>query len=173
MCAIDANLTERDAIYSPSGSHLLQLPDVPRYKIKEGTIFISPLAARYCKRLRQLNVPHILIDLDEALCDYPHPLKVTRYEETADENDEDEPDDYDESIFDDYGVLYSKDGKKLVGCRHTFNETRYEVPNGVEEIDDCAFVSCRHFVELSIPRSVKTIGDSLFGNGGVIVIRDE
>ena len=35
------------------------------------------------------------------------------------------------------------------------------------------FLPCRHYVELSIPRSVKKIGDYIFGNGGVINIRDE
>jgi hypothetical protein len=47
------------------------------------------------------------------------------------------------------------------------------VPDGVEEIEDFAFLACRHNVELSIPRSVKKIGDYIFGNGGVINIRDE
>jgi hypothetical protein len=47
------------------------------------------------------------------------------------------------------------------------------VPDGVEEIEDFAFLPCRHFVELSIPRSVRIIGDYIFGNGGIIEIRDE
>ena len=75
-------------------------------------------------------------------------------------------------IFDDQDVGYSKDGKILTGCKFTFNETRYEVPHGVEEIDDCAFLSCRHYLELSVPGTVRVIGDSIFGNGGQIVIRD-
>jgi hypothetical protein len=71
-------------------------------------------------------------------------------------------------------VNYSQDGKILKSCRLSFNETHYEVPDGVEEIDFGAFGVCRHFLELSIPRSVKIIGDSIFGNeGGVIIIRDQ
>ena len=76
-------------------------------------------------------------------------------------------------IFDDHEVGYSKDGKILIGCRYTFNDICYEVPDGVEEIEDFAFLACRHNVELSIPRTVKKIGDYIFGNGGVINIRDE
>jgi hypothetical protein len=38
---------------------------------------------------------------------------------------------------------------------------------------DGAFLPCRHYVELSIPRSVKKIGDYIFGNGGVINISHE
>jgi hypothetical protein len=95
-----------------------------------------------------------------------HPLDGTPIEEEEDQDD-------DMPIFDEHEVGYSKDGKILTGCHHTFNDTRYEVPDGVEEIEDFAFLPCRHFVELSIPRSVRIIGDYIFGNGGVINIRDE
>ena len=86
--------------------------------------------------------------------------------------DEDDEEDDDPYVIDEYEVGYSEDRKKLLFCRFTFNETRYEVPDGVEEIEDGAFLACRHFLELSIPRSVKVIGDYIFGNGGVIIIRD-
>ena len=176
MCAIDGDLTEKDAIYSPSGSYLLQLPDVPRYRIREGTLFICPGATRHCKRLRELDVPKDLVNHDEALSDYPYPLKVkvweTHYDGTTDEDD-DNVDDVPYEV-DEYGVNYSPDGKILKSCRLSFNETYYEVPDGVEEIDFGAFCVCRHYLELSIPRSVKIIGDSIFGiEGGVIVIRNE
>jgi hypothetical protein len=69
-------------------------------------------------------------------------------------------------------VAYSLDGKTLKFCRFNFNKLRYRVPDGVEEIEEGAFLACRHFVELSIPRSVRVIGDYLFGNGGLITIRD-
>lgn len=175
MCAIDADLTEKDAIYSPSGTHLLQLPDLPRYRIKEGTLFICPCATRHCKRLRELDVPKDLVSPYEALSDYPYRLNVkvweTHYDGTTDEEDDDSEDE--RYKMDDYGVNYSQDGKILKCCRLSFNETHYEVPDGVEGIDFGAFGVCRHFLELSIPRSVKFIGDSIFDNdGGVIIIRD-
>ena len=89
------------------------------------------------------------------------------------EESEEEDDDLDEPFnVDKYGVGYSEDGKILKFCRFTFKETRYEVPDGVEEIEDGAFTACRHFLELSIPRSVRFIGDFLFGNGGVIIVRN-
>lgn len=91
-------------------------------------------------------------------------------EELEDEIEEEDDEPY---VVDEYEVGYSEDRKKLLFCRFTFNETRYEVPDGVEEIEDGAFIACRHFLELSIPPSVKVIGDYIFGNGGVIIIRDE
>jgi hypothetical protein len=175
MCAIDADLTEKDAIYSPTGTHLMQLPDVPRYRIKEGTLFICPGATRHCKCLRELDVPKSLLNHEEALSDYPYPLRVkvweTHYDGTTVDDEEDTEDEFYKE--DEYGVFYSQDGKILKSCQFSFNETHYEVPDGVEEIDFGAFCTCRHFLELSIPRSVKIIGDSIFGNGGVIMIRDE
>jgi len=175
MCAVDADLTEKDAIYSPSGAYIIQIPDVPHYSIKEGTLYISPMAARHCTLLQKLDIPVEMLFDESSLREYPQGLKVkvwdTHYDGTPVEEEEYLDDDI--PIFDEHEVGYSKDGKILTGCRCTFNETQYELPDGVEEIEDFAFLPCRHFVELSIPRSVKTIGDCLFGNGGVINIRDE
>lgn len=175
ICAVDDSLTEKDAIYSPSGAYIIQIPDVPHYSIKEGTLYISPMAARHCTQLQKLDIPVEMLFDESSLREYPKGLKVkvwdTHYDGTPVECDDDLDDDMPE--FDDHEVGYSKDGKILMGCRHTFNDTHYEVPDGVEEIDDGAFLPCRHYVELSIPRSVKKIGDYIFGNGGVINIRDE
>lgn len=175
MCAVDSNLTEKAAIYSPSGNYLLQLPDIPQYSVKEGTMFISPLAFQHCKRLRRLDIPVGIVNYKEALKNYTYPLKVKvwklHYDGSpleADDEDEDTP-----YVLDECQVGYSEDGKRLMFCRWTFNMVRYEVPDGVEEIDDCAFVSCRHYLELSIPRSVRHIGDYIFGNGGHIEIREK
>ena len=174
ICAVDDGLTEKDAIYSPSGSYLIQIPNIPHYRIKEGTLYISPMAARHCTELQKLDIPVEMIFDESSLREYPKGLKVkvweTHYDGTPVEEDEDLDDDM--PVFDEHDVGYSKDGKTLMSCRYTFNDTRYEVADGVEEIDDFAFLSCRHFVELSIPRSVRVIGDYIFGNGGQIVIRD-
>ena len=176
LCAVDAHLTERDAIYSPSGAHLIQIPNVEHYRIREGTLFVSPLAARHCNQLQRLEIPYGMLFDDHSLTEFPQELMVkqwtTHYDGTPVEEEEDLDDDM--PIFDDHGVGYSHDGKILMSCRYTFNETHYDVPDGVEGIDFGAFCACRHFLELSIPRSVKTIGDSIFGNNsGVIIIRDE
>ena len=175
ICAVDDSLTEKDAIYSPSGTRIIQLPDVPHYSIKEGTLYISPMAARHCTQLQKLDIPVEMLFDESSLREYPKGLKVkvwdTHYDGTPIEEEEDLDDDM--PIFDEHEVGYSKDGKILTGCHHTFNDTQYEVPDGVEVIEDFAFLPCPHFVELSIPRSVRIIGDYIFGNGGVINIRDE
>ena len=107
------------------------------------------------------------IDDNQSIEDVVNPL-----DEDVAVEDEDVEEDDEDIVFDNM-VGYSKDGKTLKGCHHLFNKVRYEVPDGVEEIADFAFLWCRHFVELSIPRSVRTIGDQLFGiDGGVIKIRE-
>ena len=93
-------------------------------------------------------------------------------DETLLEEDEDDEED-DRYYIDKDGVGYSLDGKVLKFCRFTFTKTYYEVPDGVEEIEGGAFIACRHTLELSIPRSVKIIGDAIFGCNGIITIRDE
>lgn len=174
FCAVDASLTTEDAIYSPSGSYIIQLPNIPHYCIKEGTLFISPAAGRYCSKLKKLDIPLGMLFDESSLVEYPKGLKIrewnTHYDGTPEKDEELEDDE--PFVVDEKGVAYSEDGKKLKFCRYTFNETRYDVSDGVEEIEEFAFLSCRHYLELSIPHSTKIIGDTIFGNGGVIIIRD-
>ena len=174
LCSVDASLTENDAIYSPSGAYILQIPNVPHYSIPEGTLNISPTAARHSSQLQTLDIPADMIFDDNSLAEYPKGLKVRIRDTHYDGMPVEEEEDSDEMpVFDEHGVGYSADGKRLLCCRITFSAPRYEVPDGVGEIDDFAFISCRHYLELSIPCSVHTIGYSLFGNGGIIQVREE
>lgn len=85
---------------------------------------------------------------------------------------DDEAESYGDNI-DAFGVLYSKDGKHLICATLEFNELDYCVPDGVEEICGMAFFGCKHFLHVSIPRSVKRIGHPVFGDtGGELVIRN-
>ena len=146
LCPIDSSLTAVDAIYSPSGSYIIQIPDIAHYKIKEGTHFISSGAIRHCKNLRKLEIPESLNDFHEVLCDYPYPLTITiwngHYEAATDEDESEEG--KVTTAYDKHHVGYSEDGKILKFCNCHFNKTKYEVPNGVEQIEDFAFLSCRH-----------------------------
>lgn len=73
---------------------------------------------------------------------------------------------------DEYEVRYSQNGKRLISCMMDFDESEYTVPEGVVTICSHAFSAATQFLTLSIPRSVKVIGDNIFGEeGGRIVIR--
>ena len=63
---------------------------------------------------------------------------------------------------DEYGVIYSKDGKKLLG--RTRNLTNYTIRQGTRCICDEAFSGCSSLHSVTIPDSVTSIGDRAFRN---------
>ena len=73
--------------------------------------------------------------------------------------------------MDEHGVAYSLDGHRLLFSTQEFKDSVYQVPDGVMTICSMAFATCRHFVTLIIPPSVRLIGDFVFGpEGGKIII---
>ena len=64
----------------------------------------------------------------------------------------------------DNGVLYTKDMKKLIKCPAALYSTSYQIPDGVEELDEDAFDECKSIQQFYLPQSVKTIGNSAFYN---------
>ena len=173
MFEISDNCVETDEVYTPSGDTIVQIPNIPKYRIKDGTVWISPNALKYCCRLRHLDIPCSMHNHREILETYAPKVKYKEWDTLYDGTQPDDDDDDDEDFtLDEHHVAYSKDGKKLLFARVEFCETRYEVPDGVEEIDDLAFSAINTYLELVIPRSVRRIGDALFGAEGYITIRD-
>ena len=70
-----------------------------------------------------------------------------------------------DQVIDEYGVTFTKNGKRLLYARNGFKEREYVVPDGVVTICDFAFL-CDHFVTVWIPSSVVVIGEELFGPAG-------
>ena len=64
---------------------------------------------------------------------------------------------------DEYGVKYSKDGKKLIGHTISLNDVDYKVKEGVIIICDGALQSC-NLRSIFLPDSVKAIGAVAFAN---------
>ena len=69
--------------------------------------------------------------------------------------------DIENGIKDKFGVVYSKDGKRLLRAKHFDCET-YTINKGIKVICDRAFFYCESLQSISIPNSVKSIGDSAF-----------
>ena len=63
---------------------------------------------------------------------------------------------------DEFGVKYSKDGKKLLKCTDD-NLTNYTIKKGTRSICNNAFFLCSSLQSLTIPDSVTSIGDAAFG----------
>ena len=62
---------------------------------------------------------------------------------------------------DEFGVKYSKDGKKLLGSTY-YSLKNYTIRQGTRSICDFAFSSCTSLQSVTIPKSVTSIGDSAF-----------
>ena len=71
-----------------------------------------------------------------------------------------------EAIIDEYGVKYSKDGRKLLKSPRELDGT-YSIKRGTKIICDEAFgwskiIGCRSLTDIVIPNSVTSIGDGAF-----------
>ena len=65
------------------------------------------------------------------------------------------------AFVDEWGVEYSKDGRKLLKVTRKLSGA-YSVKEGTRIICDRAFSFCRSLSEIVIPSSVTSIGDSAF-----------
>ena len=71
-------------------------------------------------------------------------------------------------------MVYSVDRKRLLYARNGFAENEYVVPEGTLTICDQAFLFHEDYLVLSVPASIKVIGDDIFGKeGGKIVFRNK
>ena len=66
-----------------------------------------------------------------------------------------------EAITDEFGVKYSKDGRKLLNAPQELDGT-YSIKEGTKIICDRAFHGCDFLKKLVIPDSVTSIGDIAF-----------
>jgi serine/threonine protein kinase len=62
---------------------------------------------------------------------------------------------------DEFGVKYSKDGKKLLRSTNR-GLTNYTIKKGTRSICYCAFLECNSLLSVTIPDSVTSIGDRAF-----------
>ncbi len=170
-------------IYSGDGKRLLKGADVRgAYWIPEGVEDIDPEALLGCK-IDTLHIPwtaHVH-DYDQLVfskneeenenlmpCVYFWQKDYSCRDEQTDAFEDDG-----EYRTDEHDIAYSLDGHRLLFARAGFKDNEYHVPEGVVTICSMAFATCRQFVTLYIPRSVRLIGDFVFGpGGGKIIVRD-
>jgi hypothetical protein len=169
---------EFGAVYSKDRKRLLVCADVKNYKILEGTEKVERLAFIGCNKLQCLYFPYTLpeenfdailggTDTVGAICFWDRPY-------VPEELDPNESWVDDEVFIDEHDVVYTKDRKRLLYARIGLKEAYYEVPDGTLTICDQAFLFHLGYLVLSLPASIKVIGDDIFGkDGGKIIIRDE
>lgn len=72
-------------------------------------------------------------------------------------------DEINNGVEDAFGVVYSKDGKRLLKCKN-INLGHYSIKIGTNTICDRAFFEIESLEQIGIPESVKYIGDEAFYN---------
>ena len=85
--------------------------------------------------------------------------KQTNPQEKIDTSCTDE--DITNGIADEFGVIYSKDGKRLLKCKND-SLTSYKIKPGTQIICDAAFRYCTSLDRITIPDSVTSIGEWAF-----------
>ena len=92
------------------------------------------------KTVEKTNPDTFLKEMNEVCC-----TKVTE-------------EDLKDAIEDEYRVMYSRDGKKLLKASFSFRKKKYVVREGTEVICDDAFRQCGSLQSITIPNSVTSIG---------------
>ena len=71
-----------------------------------------------------------------------------------------------EGVEDEYGVIYSKDGKRLLECRRILELSEYKIKSGTQVICDRAFAGClllgSPLKNVTLPDTVISIGNETF-----------
>ena len=62
----------------------------------------------------------------------------------------------------DNGVLFDKNMNRILIYPQAKSGTSYDVPEGVQRIDDYAFSDCKNLTEVTLPKSLKTLGAFAF-----------
>lgn len=98
-------------------------------------------------RLFGLKVPH---------CELPKEVEVLSTEVTKE--------DIKNGIQDEFGVTYSKDGKRLLKAPRWNLPGHYMIKEGTKVICNKAFYECQSLTSINIPDSVTSIGNSAFSS---------
>lgn len=167
---------ELGAVYSNDGKRLLKCADVKCYKVREGTESVDRLAFIGCDRLECLYLPYTLpeesfdailggADTVGSISFWDRPYVPEELDPNGSWSDN-------EVFIDENDVVYSIDRKRLLYARAGFKGNFYIVSEGTLTICDQAFLFHEGYLILSLPPSIKVIGDDIFGkDGGKIVIR--
>ena len=179
MLKLERRKYDLGEVYTNDGKRLLKCPNIKRYRIVEGCEEVDEKAFDGCEMLESLYLPYTLSDevVEETLNNMPFAVdNICVWDRPyADEVYDVNEYWYDEEKVetDEFGVVYANEGRRLIAAtRSDLIVKDYIVPDGVLTICDGAFGIC-DYVVLSVPRSIKSIGDYLFGQeGGRIEIRD-
>ena len=112
--------------------------------------------------LTRLYALFLLAHSEEGLSNVSFRLLNLKYPELVEEvlSTKVTDEDLAEGVRDEFGVIYSKDGKRLL--RGNRNLTKYTVRKGTRVICDRAFWNCSSLTSLTLPSSLQSIGNYAF-----------
>ena len=103
-----------------------------------------------CKSLEEIIIPESVETISNGLVGFESGIKRIKVSP-------------DNPFFKDIdGVLYSKDGKTLFTFPAMYNQIDYVVPQGTEQISNCAFQGSNYLRSITLPTSITTIGVDAF-----------
>lgn len=139
-------------LYTKDGKKLLYVHQRRKgtLVLPEGVEEIHALAFQHCGWIDSIVLPSTMQESLHAGAFFG--LSALRQIEIAEENEHFKAVD---------GVLFSKDGKKLI-ARPPMHGTEYRVPMGTEHIGRFAFIQNDMLLSVTMPASVRTIGDNAF-----------
>ena len=121
-------------------------------KLSENVSKIEMMTFSYCTSLQSFTIGKNVSDIDGTAFSGCASLKSFEVDEAN-------------SILSSVeGVLYTKDGKKLLKCPVALYSTSYVVPDGVEVIGEYAFQKCQNIERFTLPESLTTIETSAFSH---------
>ena len=115
--------------------------------------------------LTRLYALFLLAHSEEGLSNVSFRLLNLKYPELVEEevlSTEVTDEDLAEGVEDEFGVIYSKDGKRLLEGNKILTE--YTVRKGTRVICDYAFLGCNSLTSLTFPSSLQSIGDCAFSD---------
>lgn len=122
----------------------VSIPEKLQYKGKTWPITaVNPNAFMYCDKLESIHIPStvdVVEERDEGMSPF---FACTSLQEIEVESDNK----YWKSVD---GVLFSKDGKKLLSYPAAKKDKTYTIPKEVEEVYLCAFAGCSNLEEILV-----------------------
>ena len=163
-------------IYSFDGKRLLICENkrIKRCHIKKGTEFICDKAFQGCYYLSYIRIPYSVEKIGKEAfsrywnletIDIPSGF-VVKFKSILPENLWSCLDTYidEDGVKDEFGVIYSRDGKRLLSCENNLSE--YEIKDGTEVIGNRAFgrfsLFFNNLQSVRIPNSVRSIENNVF-----------
>ena len=174
---------EFGVLFNKDKTKLIQYPannERKSYRIFDGVIAIAPEAFGFCTNLNDVIICDSVINIDdEAFGGFEGYLTIGAGVSYIGYNTDASfiEVDINNSVYssDKFGVLFNKDKTKLIRYPNKNERTSYQIPEGIINIEPCAFERSANLNNINISNSVTSIGEAAFSeckNLGTITIPD-